>query len=190
LARMRLTDLSEMSPEQKSAYDEAVAGRRGHVPAPMRAWLRNPELSRRAQKLGEFIRFEMALPARLREMAILLVARYWSAHHEWLVHKKIALEEGVSAEVVAAITARRRPEFEESSARAVYAIATSLLETRTLPAALYQEGVRELGEQQMVELVGVLGYYTLVSMTLVAFEIGLPEDFQTELLAEGDETKR
>ena len=139
-------------------------------------------LARRAQKLGEFIRFEMSLPSRLRELAILVVARYWSAHHEWRVHKTIALEAGLGADIVADIAARRRPSFRDDAGRLVYAIATSLLETRIVPDALYQEAIHELGEKQVVELVGVLGYYSLVSMTLVAFEIGLPEDVQPELL--------
>jgi 4-carboxymuconolactone decarboxylase len=189
LARIKLPPVDEMSPEQKRAYVEAAAGRRGHAPAPMKAWLKNPELARRAQKLGEFLRFEISLPARLRELAILVVARYWTAHHEWLAHKKIALEAGVGADIVADIAARRRPDFKDTRERVVYAIAASLLETRTLPEAIYQEGVRELGEKGMVELVGVLGYYTLVSMTLVTFEIGLPEDLQPEL-ADASESAR
>ncbi|MGD0965188.1 MAG: carboxymuconolactone decarboxylase family protein [Candidatus Acidiferrales bacterium] len=180
MARIKLPHLSDMLPEQKRAYDEAVAGRRGHAPAPMTAWLKNPEFARRAQKLGEFIRFEMTLPARLRELAILVVARYWFAHHEWRVHKKIALEAGIDADTVQCLAARRRPGFTENADRVVYEIAISLLECRTVPESLYQEGIRELGEKGVVELVGVLGYYTLVSMTLVTFEVGLPEDFQSE----------
>lgn len=189
MARIKLTALSEMSPEEKRVYDEAASGLRGHAPAPMIAWLRNPEFARRAQKVGEFIRYEMALPARLRELAILVVARYWSAHHEWRVHRKIALEVGVGADVVAEVAARRRPVFKQSADRVVYDIAASLLETRTVPDALYEEGARELGEKGVVELVGVLGYYTLVSMTLVTFEIGLPEDLQPEFADNGSSAR-
>jgi 4-carboxymuconolactone decarboxylase len=171
-----------MSPEEKRAYEEAAAGLRGHAPAPMTAWLKNPELARRAQRLGEFIRFEMSLPSRLRELAILVVARHWSAHHEWSVHKKIALEAGVSPDVAADMAARRRPSFKNNADRVVYEIATQMLETRSISDVLYRQAISELGDQQMVELIGVLGYYSFVSMTLVAFEIGLPEDLQPELL--------
>ena len=181
MARIKLPALSEMAPEERRAYEEAAAGKRGHAPAPMTAWLKNPELARRAQKMGEFIRFEMSLPPRFRELAILVVARYWSAHHEWLVHKKIALEAGVAADIVTDVAARRRPSFTDNAERVVFEIATSLLESHTVSDALYQEGIRVLGEKGVVELVGLLGYYTLVSMTLVTFEIGLPEDFQAEL---------
>lgn len=111
---------------------------------------------------------------------MLVVARYWTAHFEWSVHKKEALKHGLSAKVVEAIAARRRPPFENQPERLVYEIATSILETRSVPGPLYQEGVRLLGERGLVELVGVIGYYTLVSMTLVTFEIGLPESLQPE----------
>jgi 4-carboxymuconolactone decarboxylase len=182
MARIKLPALSDMSPEEKHVYEEAASGLRGHAPAPITAWLKNPELARRAQKLGELIRFEMSLPPHLREVAILVVARHWSAHHEWRVHRKIALEVGVDAVIIADVAARRRPAFTDNADRVVYEIGTSLLESRTVTESLYREGVRELGEQGMVELVGVLGYYSLVSMTLVTFEIGLPEDFQPELV--------
>ena len=182
MARIQFPPLAEMSPAEKSAYDEAAAGPRGYAPAPMAAWLKNPEFARRSQKLGESVRFGLNLPDRLRELAVLVVTRYWAAHYEWRIHKKEALKHGLSAQVVEAITARRRPAFETDADRAVYDIATSILETRRVPEALYHEGVRVLGEQGVVELVGVIGYYTFVSMTLATFEIGLPEALQPELL--------
>ena len=148
----------------------------------MTAWLKNPEFARRSQKLGESVRFELSLPAILRELAVLVVARHWAAHYEWRIHKKEALKHGLSAKVVEAITDRRRPTFDSEAERVVYDIATSILETRLVPEALYHEGVRILGEQGLVELVGVVGYYTFVSMTLATFEIGLPEALQPELL--------
>ena len=186
MARIQLPGLAEMTPEQKAVYDEAAAGPRGHAPAPMTAWLKNPEFARRAQKLGEFVRFQMRLEPRLRELAVLVVARYWAAHHEWRIHKTEALKHGLSAKLVEAIPLRRRPTFETEAERVVYDIATSLLERRLVPEALYREGVQALDEQGMVELVGVIGYYTLVSMTLGTFEIGLPEALQPELLDNHD----
>jgi 4-carboxymuconolactone decarboxylase len=182
LARIELPTLAEMSSEERLAYDEAAAGRRGHAPAPMTAWLKNPEFARRAQKLGEVVRFEISLPPRLRELAVLVVARYWSAHYEWHIHKKEALKHGIGADVVKMITSRRRPAFASEAERVVYDITVSLLETRLVPDALYREGVHALGERWIVELVGVIGYYTFVSMTLATFEIGLPEALQLELL--------
>jgi 4-carboxymuconolactone decarboxylase len=96
LARIQLTPVSEMTPQQRSAYDEAASGLRGHVPAPMTAWLQNAELACRAQKLGELLRYETSLPPRLSELAILVVARHWTAHFEWQAHKKEALKAGIN----------------------------------------------------------------------------------------------
>jgi 4-carboxymuconolactone decarboxylase len=183
LARIKLPPLDEMTPEQRSAYDEAAGGRRGHAPAPMIAWLQNPELARRAQKLGELMRYETSLPPRLSELAILIVARHWTAHFEWQAHKKEALKAGVSLEVIASIASGKTPELATDEERMVYRIATTLVEKRAIPDALYQEGVRVLRERGIVDLVGVLGYYTLVAMTLNTFEIGLPEATQADLIA-------
>ena len=190
MARIRKPAPAEMSPEQTNVYDEAAAGPRGYAPALLDAWLQNPELARRSQKLGEVVRFGLSLPARLRELAILVVARYWSAHHEWRIHKKIAVESGISEGIVADITGRRRPTFTSDADQVVYDVAISLLETRSVPEDLYQRGVQELGERGMVELVSVIGYYTYVSMTLTTFEIGLPEGLQTELLDKNFTTQK
>lgn len=113
---------------------------------------------------------------------MLVVARYWVAHHEWRIHKKEAVKHGVSSEAVEAIASQRTPEFASEAERVVYDIANSVLKTRLVPADLYQRGAQALGEQGLAELVGVIGYYTFVSMTLLTFEIGLPESLQPELL--------
>ena len=158
----------------EKAYEEAAAGPRGHAPAPMAAWIRNPELARRAQKLGELIRYEIELTPRLREPAILVIARQWSAVHEWRVHEKEALKQGLTVEAISAIADGRAPAFENEPERLVYDFTISLVEARKVPDPLYRAGLAVLGEQGVVELVGVIGYYTFVSMTLAAFEIGMP----------------
>ncbi|MGA2962980.1 MAG: carboxymuconolactone decarboxylase family protein [Candidatus Korobacteraceae bacterium] len=186
MARIQLTPLTEMTPEQRSVYDEAAGGLRGHAPAPMTAWLQNAELARRAQKLGELVRYQTSLPPRLSEFAILVVARHWTAHFEWQAHKKEALKAGINPEAIAMIASRRRPVFENDAQRVVYDISNSLLETKFVADDLYQDGVRALGEKGVVELVAILGYYSLVAMTLNAFEIGLPDSLQPELLGEPD----
>jgi 4-carboxymuconolactone decarboxylase len=84
----RVPDLSDddLSPEQRAVVAEAVAGLRGRMPAPMRAWLVSPELARRAQHLGEFLRYQTSLEPRLSELAILVTARFWTSHYEWYAH--------------------------------------------------------------------------------------------------------
>jgi len=178
---MTLPDAAAMTAAQQAACTEASAGKRGRPPAPFAAWLKNPELARRAQTLGELLRFDTTLPTRLSELAILLTARHWTAHYEWKVHKQAALQGGLAEAVIDAIAARRTPAFTAADERMVYTVSQSLLQTQTVPDALYAEAVLVLGETALVELVGVLGYYALVSMTLNTFQIGMPEAHQAEL---------
>ena len=184
MARIELTPEAERTPEEKAVCEEAVSGLRGRVPAPMIAWLKNPELARRGQRLGELLRYQTVLEPRLSELAILVTARHWTAHYEWMVHKREGLKAGMDPEVVAAIAARREPSLRDEREKVVYDVSTTLLSTRRVPDALYRRGVEALGERGMVELVGILGYYALVAMTLNVFEIGLPEAFAPELGAE------
>jgi len=181
MPRLDLPAEEAMTPEQKDAVAEVVAGIRGRVPAPMIAWLRNPELARRGQKLGELLRYQTTLPPRLSELAILVCARHWTSHHEWTAHKREALKAGLEPTIIAAIAARRTPEFPDAEAALVHEFASVLLATGRVPPALYARGVETFGERGVVELVGVLGYYCLVALTLNAFELGLPGSHAPEL---------
>lgn len=184
MARIELTPEAERTPEEREVCQEAVSGIRGRVPAPMIAWLKNPELARRGQRLGELLRYQTTLEPRLSELAILVTARHWSSHHEWTAHKREGLKAGMDPEVVAAIAARREPALSDERERAVYDVTCALFATRRLSDALYRQGVAVLGERGLVELVGIIGYYSMVALTLNAFELGLPENFAPELGAE------
>ena len=186
MARLELPDAASMSAEQRDVHDEAAAGLRGRAPAPLTAWIRHPELARRAQRLGELMRYGSALPPHLSELAILVTARHWTSHYEWKIHKEAALKAGLAASAIAAIAADTTPEFDDEKATIVYQVSTTLLRQHRLDDALYRAGIDALGERAMVDLVGVLGYYGLVSMTLNCFEIGLPDAFQPELAEPGD----
>lgn len=181
MARLTLPTDAEMTDAQREACAEAVSGIRGRVPAPMTAWIRNAELARRGQRLGELLRYQTTLEPRLSELAILVCARHWTAHVEWSAHKRDGLKAGMDPEVIAAIAARRPPALRDAPEQAVYDVATTLLATGRVPEPLYRSATATLGEQRMVELVGVLGYYSLVALTLNAFEIGLPEAAAPEL---------
>ncbi len=181
MARMEMPPQGELTPQQAQVCAEAIAGRRGKVPAPMIAWLRNPELARRGQHLGELLRFGTSLEPRLSELAILVCARHWTSHHEWTAHKAIALKAGVGVDLIDAIAARRAPTFTHERQQVVHDIASALLASGRLADALYARGIALLGEAGMVELVGILGYYCWVALTLNAFELGLPGSFAPEL---------
>jgi 4-carboxymuconolactone decarboxylase len=171
----------QMTPEQRAAHDEVVAGVRGRMPAPMRAWIHSPEMAGHAQKLGAFLRYGTSLPPTLSELAILVTARYWTSHFEWYAHKRDALKAGLDPAIIKAIAERREPPFTDPAQKAVYQYSKALHENKTVSKVLHDAVAAKLGERGVVELVGILGYYSLVSMTLNAFEIGLPENEQVEL---------
>ena len=181
MPRLELPPEDQMTAAQKAAVAEVVSGIRGRVPAPMIAWLLNPELATRGQKLGELLRYQTTLEPRLSELAILVCARHWTSHHEWTAHKREGLKAGMDPAVVAAIAARAEPPLQEARERAVHDIARTLLATGRVPKPLYEAGLAALGERGMVELVGILGYYCLVALTLNTFELGLPESHAPEL---------
>jgi 4-carboxymuconolactone decarboxylase len=181
MSRLAIPPEDELTAEQKSARDEVVAGIRGRIPAPMIAWLRNPELARRAQKLGELLRYQTSLEPKLSELAILVCGRHWTSHLEWTAHKREGLRAGIDPQVVADIAARRAPIFSDERQRMVFALSSTLLSTGRLTGPLYSRGVEILSERGLVELVAILGYYCFAGLTLNAFELGLPESVAPEL---------
>jgi 4-carboxymuconolactone decarboxylase len=179
--RLKLLSPGEMNEAQKQTYDEAIAGKRGSAPAPMMAWLNSPEMARHATRLGEMLRFNTIFPPKLSEIAILVTARHFTAHYEWYAHKRLALKGGLDAKIIDDIRDRRTPEFDDPKARMIYDVAKSLHEGHGLSQALYDEAVALLGERGVVEIIGLCGYYTMVSMTLNTFEFGLPDGEVSEL---------
>jgi 4-carboxymuconolactone decarboxylase len=180
--RLKLLSPAEMNLDQKQTYDEAIAGKRGAAPPPMMAWLNSPEMARHATRLGETMRFNTMFPPKLSEIAILVTARHWSAHYEWWAHKRLALKGGVDPKIIDAIRDRRTPQFDDPKAQMIYEVATSLHEGHGLSRALYDDAVKLLTERGLVEIIGLCGYYTLVSMTLNTFEFELPEGEVSELV--------
>ncbi len=182
MARVKIRTPEEMSEEQRRVYNDTIAGKRGRVPAPLVAWLESPVLADRAQKLGEFVRYETSLAPRLSELAILVVARHWTAQFEWTAHKAEALKAGLDPEIIDDIANRRAPRFKNVDEPVIYEFSVALLQTHGVPEDLYRRAVETFGQRAVVELVGILGYYTLISMTLNTFEIQ-PEGSVPELKA-------
>lgn len=181
----RFTPISadEMSPAQRRVHDAVVAGPRGKMVGPIQVWLTNPELAEKAQELGAFCRYGTSLPPRLSELAILITGAHWKAGYEWHVHAPIGLKAGLDPEAVEAIRRDQRPGLTKTDEAAVYAFTKELLETRRVSDETFRLATKELGERGVVELTGILGYYTLISMTIVGFELpvpaGSPEPFES-----------
>jgi 4-carboxymuconolactone decarboxylase len=179
--RLKLLSPDEMSADQRQTYDESIAGKRGAPPPPMMAWLNSPEMARHATRLGEVMRFDTVFPARISEIAILVTARHWTAHYEWFAHKRLALKGGLDPKIIDDIRDRRTPQFDDPKAKLVYDVAKSLHEGHGIAKGLYEEAVKMVGERGVVEIIGLCGYYTMVSMTLNSFEFGLPDGEVSEL---------
>jgi 4-carboxymuconolactone decarboxylase len=182
LSRPPVLDEAHLTAEQQVVFDDIRSGPRGLVEGPLRVWLQSPAFAERAQKLGAFCRYGTRLSARLSELAIVIVGAHWRAGFEWSAHAPIAAKAGIDSEVLEAIRAGARPSIVRADERAVYKFSQELLETKRISEGAYKEVVELVGAEGAVELVGVLGYYTLICMTINAFEIptadGKPEPFQ------------
>jgi 4-carboxymuconolactone decarboxylase len=131
--------------------------------------------------LGAFLRFDTVFPAILSEIAILVTARHWTSHYEWYAHKRLALKGGMDPRIIDDIRDRRTPHFDDPKGRMIYDVSKSLHEGHGLTKGMYDEAVKMLGERGLVEIIGLCGYYTMVSMTLNTFEFELPAGEVSEL---------
>lgn len=179
--RLKLLTPDEMSADQRQTYDESVASKRGSPPPPMMAWLNSPEMARHATRLGAFLRYDTIFEAKLSEIAILVTARHWTSHYEWYAHKQLALKGGMDPAIIEDIRQRRTPKFDNAKAQMIYDVAKALHEGHGVPPGLYADAVKVLGEKGIVEVIGLCGYYTMVSMTLNTFEFPLPDGEALEL---------
>ncbi|WP_454829806.1 carboxymuconolactone decarboxylase family protein [Paraburkholderia xenovorans] len=180
-ARIADLDPDQLSEEQKVIYDTIANGPRKGVRGPLAVWLHRPGLARTAQALGQYCRYETSLEPRLSELAILILGRYWSAGYEWAAHKPIALNAGLSEAVVNAIRDGQAPAFDQHDEAAVYAFLTELLRNHKVSPSVFAFAESMLGKDGVVDLTGIAGYYTLISMTINVFEIPVPEGAISEM---------
>jgi 4-carboxymuconolactone decarboxylase len=163
-----------MTADQKKVADAIVAGPRKTLTGPFNAWLRSPELADRLQKVGEYVRFNTTLPARLNEFAIMITARHWTAQYEWFAHYPLAIKAGLDAKILADLAAGRRPASMKEDESIVYDFSTQLHRDMKVSDSVYKAAVAKFGEQGIVDLIGVNGYYDVVSMTLSVAQVTVP----------------
>jgi 4-carboxymuconolactone decarboxylase len=164
----------ELTTEQRTMVQELLAGKRTSLNGPFNVLLRSPEMGNHAQKLGEYVRFKTSVPRRLNEMAILMTARLWSSQYEWYAHEKLALDAGLSREVVDSIHSGERPSLMRADEAVVYDFCTELRERRRVGDRNFKAAVELLGEKGVVDLIANLAYYDLVSMALNVDRYPLP----------------
>ena len=173
-----------MNVEQREVAAEIAAGPRGEVRGPFIALIHNPALARRLQKLGEHLRWQGKLPPRLKELAILVTARRWTCQHEWVMHSKLALEDGLAKETVDAIAANREPKNLSDEEKAVYAFCREVHATGRAGDESFKEIQDRFGLDGALELIALNGYYTLMAMVLNTAGLPLPGNVEPPLQKE------
>ncbi|MBM1277773.1 carboxymuconolactone decarboxylase family protein [Ponticoccus sp. SC6-36] len=160
-----------LTDRQREVIDRIRNGPRGAVQGPLRVWVHSPELADRAQALGAFVRFDSSLTPIQSELAILVTARIWSSGFEWAHHAPIAAREGLPDAVIDAIAQGRQPSFDRADLQAIFDFSVELHRDRAVSDATFEAAIAEVGQVGTVDLTGICGYYTLISMTINAFAV-------------------
>ena len=156
----RLTDA------QKKAMQEFSTARKTDVSGPFWPLLRSPEVMNRARAMGDYLRFASVLPPRLSEFTILITARQWTQNYEWDAHAPLALQGGLKQSIVAAIADGRRPEGMADDEDTLYTFCDELHRMQSISDATYARAVKTFGEQGVIDILGISGYYTMLAMVL------------------------
>jgi 4-carboxymuconolactone decarboxylase len=166
-----------LTPPQQTAVDAITNGPRGALLGPFVPLLRSPELMTRLQKVGEFLRYQSAVPDHLRELAILIVARHWDQHYEWGHHVPLARAAGLDEAVIVAIAARGDV-CGPADVQATWQLVHDIIEHRGASAETYCSALHELGDVTLIEVVGITGYYTTLAMTMNVAHTPVPDDYE------------
>lgn len=181
MGRLTTLELDQMTPEQRAVADAITSGPRGGIRGPFNAWLRSPELASHGQQLGAYCRYGSSLPPNLSELAIILTGKHWTSQYEFHAHARLALAAGVPEAAVEAIRTGGMPKFEDDREQLVYDFVTEYLRTHRVSGAMYQRALDLIGERGILDVVAIVGYYGLVSMTLNVFEVDLPDGVEPPL---------
>ena len=174
MSRLPAIDPAKLNPEQRKVYDSIAGGPRGGVRGPFLALIHVPELTNRIQNLGEYLRFNTSYPPRLSEFAIIIAARHFNCQYEWHAHAPLAVKGGLAQEAVDAVREKRKPAKLQTDEAVVYDFATELLGNGKVSDATYNRAIDTFGIKGAVELAGLIGYYIMIAMTLLAHEVPLP----------------
>src|ERR1700712_3384696 len=173
----------QLNPEKKKWANLIPAPPRNakFVNPPYRAYITNPDLANRLSALSEYLRWNTSLPPRLSELAILITARQWTAQYEWYAHYPLALKGGLDPEIADAIAAGKRPEGMKEDETALYDLASELYRDKKVSDPVYKAALGKFGERGIMDIIGIIGYYDLVSMTLITMQAEAPNASVTPL---------
>ena len=177
MAEQRFKELTAqtMTAEQKKVADAIQSGPRGAgLRGPFNALLRSPELCDLVQRVGAYVRYSSSIPRRLNELAIIMAGRKWTAQYEFYAHRKLAIEAGLKPAICDAVATGARPSGMQDDEAEVYDFCSELLGKGRVSDATYQKIIDRFGERGVMDLVGAVGYYSLVSMVLNVADVQLP----------------
>ena len=163
----------ELSAEQKAVF-ASIASTRGVVPTPFHILVESPQLASLTQALGAFCRYRTGLSPLLSELAVLITAAHWGAEYEFAVHAPEALKAGIPQDAIDALREGKTPTFDDADSQLIHAFATAFYATRDVPDALFEKAVARFGRRRVVELAGLLGYYSGLAMLLNIFRVSAP----------------
>ena len=172
--RMPPIPAEKMTAAQRAAVADFKAARSVDISGTFIPLLRSPEVMNRARAMGDYLRYKSALPPRLSEFVILLTARRWTQQYEWNAHQPLALQGGLSADVVKAVADGRRPDRMAEDEQAVYAMWDELQKNQSVSDATYAQTIAKLGEQGVIDALGITGYYTMLAMVMNTTRTPLP----------------
>ena len=175
MARLPPLDPAMLSDLQKEIFDKIASGPRGRVAGPFNVLLQCPSIADQVQELGRCLRFDGVLPGHLRELGILVTARFWTAQFEWHAHARMAREQGLDTAVIEAIAAGATPVLATPEENAVYNFCREPHGNHAVSDDSYTQAVAMLGREGVIELTVLSGYYTMISMILNTFEIAPPD---------------
>ena len=187
MARLPSLSRGDLNPEQQALYDSIAGGDRakdasfpltdesGALVGPFNVLLYSPRVGDVIQQLGAALRFHTELSAPVRELAILAVATYHDCEFERWAHESIARRVGLTDDQIAALRAGFQPDLGTDDLVAAYDVCRSILHDKTIADDVYRRAVEALGQDRLVELTMVVGYYSLLAQLIGAFEAGPPD---------------
>jgi 4-carboxymuconolactone decarboxylase len=168
----------ELNPAQKAWADMIAAPPRNakFTGPPYRAYIRNPDLAPRLTAMSEYLRWNTSLPPRLSELAILINARHWTTQYEWFAHYPLAIKGGLDPKVANDIALGKRPDTMKDDEAALYDLVTALYRDKKVSDPVYKAALDKFGERGIMDIIGIVGYYDITSMTLITMQAGAPND--------------
>ena len=172
--RMPPIPAGQLTEAQKRAIDEFKAARSADISGPFIPMLRSPEVMSRARAMGDYLRYKSSLPPRLSEFIILLTSRRWTQQYEWHAHQPLAIQGGLRPEIVKAIAEGRRPDTMADDEDAVYTLWDEIQRNQSVSDAAYARASAKIGEQGIIDVLGITGYYTMLAMVMNTTRTPLP----------------